>query len=96
MFEWLFGKKDDNVLRDLIKVLKNGINININVSGTVNVEQERGNTLEKRSEDRRIDSVTTETKEDPERTNRTKEIDTIPNFEKLSGPEVNFGEETEA
>ena len=93
MFEWLFGKKKNNDIKELIKVLKNGINININISGNLNVEQERGNTLETRP--RPIDPVPVEAKKDSERTRRTQEFDTIPDLKKLSKPEVNFGKETE-
>ena len=91
MFKWLFKKKEDNGLKDLIKVLKDGITINVNISGNIN-EQERGNSLEKRAESK-IYAHTAKIEQDTERTGTKKIINEIPDLSKLKAPKVVFGEE---
>ena len=90
MFEWLFRNRDDKVLKDLIKVLKDGITIKIIISDNIDA-QERGNSLEEKK--RIIQSKIKQNQKGP----RKEEIsDPIPNFSNLQKPKVNFGEEKEA
>lgn len=91
MFRW-FGRKTDHT-KDLIKILKQGltVNINVNISDNTNA-QERRNSLEKKQRENKIQP---KIKEDEKRT-RTEDItDSFPNFKKLEGPTVQFGEEGE-
>lgn len=94
MFEWLFKKKNNNGLRDLIRVLKNDITINIKVSGNINVK-ERGDSLEKGPREQ-INTCPDEVEQNTERTRKKEADNSIPNFAKLKKPEVSFGEEKEA
>lgn len=95
MFEWLFGKKKDIDIRELSKLFKNGITININVSGISGNtnEQERRNSLEERRP--KVDAYPAETRETPKRTKKEDTISSVPNLSKLKTPQVNFGEEKE-
>jgi len=96
MFEWLFGKKKNDGLRDLSRVLKNGITINVKISGNLNVEQERGDTLEKGSRECPVDASSTKVEQNTEGSRKEETIDAIPDFKKLKKPKVSFGEEKEA
>lgn len=90
MLEWLFKKKDDKVLKDLIKVLKDGITIKVIISGNIN-EKERRNSLD---EAQRI--IENKIKQDSEGARTAEIIEAIPDISNLKVPEVNFGEEKEA
>lgn len=92
MFKWIFGKKEKDEHKELIRLLKKGININVNISGTIDVKQEGRDSLEKES---REINIQTQEKQIKERNTPTTPSDVIPNFSKLSGPEVKFGEEEE-
>lgn len=93
MFKWLFKDKFD-FLKDLIKVLKSGININVNITGTLNVE-ERRNIVAEEAERRTQSIFEVSTKRDRENEAEAKIIgeQLLPNLSKLQIPTVKFGEE---
>ena len=93
MFDWLFKRKNDD-FKDLMRSLKN-ININIKVTGTLNVKQERGNSLAEEPAREYEVNTADPIKQNQEGMRTEKTFDSIPNFKKLSKPEVEFGKERE-
>lgn len=91
MFKWLFGDKSKNKdIEDLIKVLKSGININVVVSGKIDVEK-RGNPLEEREQEFISPKYSKENNTNKEEF--PKVGDTIPDLSKFKKPKISFGEE---
>lgn len=93
MFNWLFKRKNDD-FKDLIKSLKN-ININVKITGTLNVKQERGDSVAAESTRKYEINSTSQIKQSQERMQPEKTFDSIPDFKKLSKPAVEFGKEKE-
>ena len=96
MFEWLFKKKKDIIENLLDKIIENGITININMSGDINVK-ERRNSLGTEEFGLNVGSIEIEETSEgtPKDTTKKEIINSIPNFQKLEGPKVGFGEEKE-
>jgi hypothetical protein len=96
-----WSKKKDSeggLLKELVRVLKNGLNIhihvdNVNVTGTLHVKQERMDSLEQGKAQEF--NITRETDRSESKSEQRSEPTAIPDFSKLSIPEVKFGEEKE-
>jgi len=94
MLKWLFGNNHD-ILKELIKVLNRGININVHISGDLNVE-ERRNSLVKETEGFNYISKPIQEGDRPEIMERAENLEQpLPDFSSLKIPQVKFGEDKE-
>lgn len=95
MFDWFFRKKENNDnIKDLLKILKNGITINININGELDAKK-RTNFVAERVSGSEINAGTVKITKNKEGKKPSTFDDSIPNFSKIKRPKVNFGEETE-
>jgi hypothetical protein len=101
MLDWLFGKKSNDGLLEIAKILKKGITINVVISGNINAKEERRDSLETPSRGSQGPISTTQQNQGHQ-TSETKragataeEVNVIPDFKSLKKPEVVFGEEAD-